>query len=143
MAPGKVNLNFHGIDTASGFVTRPDNPLIHEKLLGSTLDAANRTGVRTRFLRLDAGCRTPEAHAHPYWEELYLIEGDLVSIDAAGERVHTAPGYAAGRRAACMGRCTARPSWSMSSRCWCQNYETVASSSWTIWLPTKWSVCVS
>ncbi|MDA0340207.1 MAG: cupin [Proteobacteria bacterium] len=94
MAPGKVNLDFHGIDTAGGFVTRPDNPLIHEKILGSTLDTTNRTGVRTRLLRLDAGCRTPEAHAHPYWEELYLIEGDLVSIDAAGERVHTAPGYA-------------------------------------------------
>ena len=144
MAPGKVNLDFHDIYTAGEFVSRLDNPLIHEKILGRMLGTTNRTGVRTRFLRRDAGYRTPKApHTHPYWEELYLIEGDLVSIDAAGERVHTAPGYAAGRRAACVGRCTARPSWPMSSRCWCQNYETVASSSWTIWLPTKWSVCVS
>jgi quercetin dioxygenase-like cupin family protein len=92
--PGKTNLDFHGVDTAGGFTTRADNPAIHEKVLGSTLDTAARTGIRTRLLRLDAGCRTPAAHAHPYWEEIYLIEGDLISIDGDGERVHTAPSYA-------------------------------------------------
>ena len=94
MAPGKVNLDFHDPDTSSGFTTRPDNPLIHVKILGSTLDTAKRTGVRTRLLRLDAGCQTPEAHAHPYWEELYVLEGDIISIDEDGERAHKAPGYA-------------------------------------------------
>ena len=95
MAPGKVNLDFHDIYTAGEFVSRLDNSLIHEKILGRMLGTTNRTGVRTRFLCRDAGYRTPEApHTHPYWEELYLIEGDLVSIDAAGEPVHTAPGYA-------------------------------------------------
>ena len=54
--------------------------------------------MRTRLLRLEAGCRTPEANAHPYWEELYLIEGDLVSIDAAEEQVHTVHGYASWAR---------------------------------------------
>ena len=94
MAPGKVNLDFHDLDTTGGFSTRPDNPMIHEKVLGDTLDIGKRTGVRTRLLRLDAGCRTPEAHAHPYWEELYILEGDIISIDAEGERAHTSPGYA-------------------------------------------------
>jgi hypothetical protein len=92
--PGKVNMDFHDLDTSDGFTTRPDNPLIHEKTLGSTLDTSGRAGVRTRLLRLDAGCQTSESHAHPYWEELYVLEGDIISIDADGERVHKAPGYA-------------------------------------------------
>jgi hypothetical protein len=94
MGPGKINLDFHDMDTSGGFTTRPDNPLIHVKILGDSLDMTKKTGVRTRFLRLDAGCRTPEAHAHPYWEELYILEGDIISIDADGERAHKAPGYA-------------------------------------------------
>jgi quercetin dioxygenase-like cupin family protein len=92
--PGKVNLDFHSFDTTSGFTTRPSNPKVHLKVIGSTLDTETRTGVRTRLIKLDAGCRTPEAHAHPYWEELYVLEGDIISIDADGERKVEAPGYA-------------------------------------------------
>ena len=59
------------------------------------LDAEAKTGNRTRLIKLDPGCRTPEAHDHPFWEELYIVEGDLISIDADGsERVHKAPSYA-------------------------------------------------
>jgi len=41
------------------------------------------------------GTRTPEAHAHDYWEELYLLEGDMIVADGrSGERVIRAPAYA-------------------------------------------------
>ena len=93
--PGKVNLDFHDVDTENGFETRPSNPKVHLKVLGDTLDAEAKTGIRTRLIKLDPGCRTPEAHDHPFWEELYVISGDLISIDADGsERVHNAPSYA-------------------------------------------------
>ena len=94
MGPGKVNLDFHNLDISSGFTTRPSNPKVHLKVLSSSLDTDAGTGVRTRLIKLDPGCRTPEAHAHPFWEELYVLEGDIISIDADGERKVEAPGYA-------------------------------------------------
>jgi quercetin dioxygenase-like cupin family protein len=60
----------------------------------SCLDA-RRTGCRTRLLRLAPGTRTPEAHAHDYWEEIYLLEGDMTVADPhGGERLVQAPSYA-------------------------------------------------
>lgn len=88
MGPGKINLNFHHMDTTGGFTTGPDNPLIHVKFLDNSLDMTKKTFVCNRFLRVDAGYWTPEAHAHAYWEELYILEGDIISIDADGERAH-------------------------------------------------------
>ena len=59
------------------------------------MDPAARRGSRTRLLRMDPGCETPEAHAHDYFEELYILEGDLIIIDGPDdERRFEAPSYA-------------------------------------------------
>lgn len=90
------NLDFSGVDLDSGF--RPysgDGEGISEKVLADDLDKDGKTGKRTCILRLQPGVQTPAAHAHDYWEEIYIISGSMfVGTDDGGERRVTAPAYA-------------------------------------------------
>lgn len=92
----KTNLDFSAIDTVGGFETRPGGvDGITQKILGDDMDFDAQRGTRTRLLRMAAGCETPEAHAHDYFEELYILEGDLIAIDGPdAERRFDAPSYA-------------------------------------------------
>ncbi len=68
---------------------------IAEKILADDRDLEARTGKRTRLLRLAAGVQTPGAHAHDYWEEIYVISGSMIEgTPETGERRVTAPAYA-------------------------------------------------
>ena len=89
---GRQNMDFAGVDLASGFVeyTGKVNGISEKRLAGDTAP-----GVRTRLLKLAPGVQTPEAHAHDYWEEIYIISGSmLVATPDGGERRVTAPAYA-------------------------------------------------
>ena len=92
----RMNLDFAAVDLQGGFAARPDGvPGITEKVLVSDFDPARQAGCRTRLLRVAPGTQTPKAHAHDYWEELYLLEGDMAVADPGGvERVVHAPAYA-------------------------------------------------
>ncbi len=50
--------------------------LARQKILSR--DAA--TGAQTRLLRLEAGLETTEPIAHDYWEEVWILEGELVDL---------------------------------------------------------------
>src|SRR5260370_8705511 len=59
---------------------------IEQKILAGSLDEQRRNGSRTRLLRFAPGVFTTEPFVHEYWEEVYLIEGDLtVGNDGAGQ----------------------------------------------------------
>src|SRR5205823_12896907 len=59
---------------------------IEQKILAGALDEGRRTGSRTRLLRFAPGVFTTAPFVHEYWEEVYLIEGDLtVGNDADGK----------------------------------------------------------
>ena len=90
------NLDFAAVDLEHGFAPREGGVAgITEKILVSDFEPARRTGSRTRLLRLAPGTRTPEAHAHDYWEEIYMLEGDMTVGDGrGGERLVRAPAYA-------------------------------------------------
>jgi quercetin dioxygenase-like cupin family protein len=90
------NLDFAAVDLQGGFSERPGGVAgITEKILVSDLDPARRAGCRTRLLRMAPGTRTPEAHAHDYWEELYVLEGAMTVAAPDGvERVVRAPAFA-------------------------------------------------
>jgi len=92
----RPNLDFTAMDLTAGFEPRPGGVAgITQKILGDEMDASARRGSRTRLLRMEPGCVTPEAHVHDYYEELYILEGDLIAIDGPGtERRFTAPSYA-------------------------------------------------
>ena len=96
MASQKANLDFTALDLNGGFEPRPGGVAgITQKILGDEMDFSTGQGNRTRLLRMEPGCETPEAHAHDYFEELYILEGDLIAIDGPGaERRFEAPAYA-------------------------------------------------
>ncbi|EMN1926938.1 cupin [Burkholderia ambifaria] len=80
MAINKLHDEFHtldmqrdwrlpeGYDPASG---------AQELILSGALDTERKRGSRTRLLRLPAGLHTKKPFVHDYWEEVFLVEGDL------------------------------------------------------------------
>jgi hypothetical protein len=86
MAVEKPHLELTAVDLASGWeVPAGYPPGIQQKILAGTLDEQHGRGTRTRLLRFDPGTYTTTPFVHEYWEEVYLISGDLtVGNDAQG-----------------------------------------------------------
>ncbi len=87
MANPKLHEEFHALDMSSGWQKIPGYPDgIEEKILAGALDEAAKTGNRTRLLRFQPGVYTTEPFCHDYWEEVFLVAGDLtVGNDANGK----------------------------------------------------------
>ena len=85
MPVNKPHLEFHRVDMSSGWSTPPGYPAgIEQKILAGALDEERRRGSRTRLLRFAPGVFTTEPFVHEYWEEVFLVEGELtVGNDAA------------------------------------------------------------
>ena len=92
----RLNMDFESLDLDAGFSDYDGNvPGISEKILSDDRDLDARTGKRTRLLRLDPGVQTPKAHAHDYWEEIYMFKGSMIEgTPETGEKRVTAPAYA-------------------------------------------------
>ncbi|CEJ11404.1 hypothetical protein BN1110_01694 [bacterium YEK0313] len=86
MAINKLHDEFHTLDMTAGWEVPQGYPSgIKQKILSGALDEENRRGSRTRLLRFDAGTYTTKPFVHDYWEEVFLVSGDLtVGNDAAG-----------------------------------------------------------
>jgi hypothetical protein len=75
----KPHLEFVTLDMGSGWETPPGYPRgIQQKILASDLDETNKTGSRTRLLRLEAGAFSTQPFVHDYYEEVFVISGDLI-----------------------------------------------------------------
>src|SRR5271167_5052325 len=87
MPVNKPHLEFHRVDMNSGWSTPSGYPPgIEQKILAGKLDEERRSGSRTRLLRFAPGAFTTAPFVHEYWEEVYLISGDLtVGNDAEGK----------------------------------------------------------
>ena len=87
MAIDKQHLEFHKLDLESGWQVPEGYPDgIQQKILAGVLDETGKRGSRTRLLRFAAGVYTTEPFVHDYWEEVYLLSGDLtVGNDADGD----------------------------------------------------------
>lgn len=86
MHPDKPHLEFHRVDMSSGWETPSGYPPgIEQKILAGALDENGHRGSRTRLLRFAPGVFTTAPFVHDYWEEVYLVAGDLtVGNDAHG-----------------------------------------------------------
>ncbi|MEQ9642477.1 MAG: cupin [Alphaproteobacteria bacterium] len=87
MAIDKAHLEFHAVDMAQGWET-PEGypPGIEQKILAGSLNETAKRGNRTRLLRFQPGVHTTAPFVHDYWEEVYLVSGDLtVGNDAHGQ----------------------------------------------------------
>ena len=87
MTVNKQHKEFHTLDMSTGWETPAGYPKgIAQKILSGALDESARRGTRTRLLRFAPGAFTTAPFVHDYWEEVYLISGDLiVGNDARGE----------------------------------------------------------
>lgn len=86
MPVNKPHDEFHAVDLDVGWETPPGYPEgIQQKILAGALDEEARRGTRTRLLRFAPGVFTTAPFVHEYWEEVYLMSGDLtVGNDAHG-----------------------------------------------------------
>ena len=86
MAVNKKHDEFHTLDMNAGWETPPGYPKgIEQKILSGALDETNKRGSRTRLLRFAPGVFTTKPFVHEYWEEVFLVSGDLtVGNDAQG-----------------------------------------------------------
>jgi hypothetical protein len=86
MTVNKPHLEFHAVDMAAGWQVPAGYPDgIEQKILAGALDEERQSGTRTRLLRFAPGVFTTAPFVHDYWEEVYLVDGDLtVGNDEAG-----------------------------------------------------------
>jgi hypothetical protein len=87
MAVNKLHKEFHQVDLNAGWETPFGYPAgIQQKILSGGLDEKAKRGTRSRLLRFAPGAYTTAPFVHDYWEEVYLISGDLtVGNDAQGK----------------------------------------------------------
>ena len=83
----KPHLEFISLDLNEGWSVPPGYPQgIEEKVLCGSLSPEMSAGCRIRLLRFAAGIYTTAPFVHEYWEEVYLVQGDLtVGNDANGQ----------------------------------------------------------
>ncbi|HEY7743678.1 MAG TPA: cupin [Burkholderiales bacterium] len=79
MAIQKEHKEFFRVDLGKGWET-PEGypPGIEQQILAGRLDEKAKRGHRTRHLRFAPGVYTTEPFVHEYWEEVYLLSGDLI-----------------------------------------------------------------
>jgi len=82
----KEHKEFYTVDLSKDWECPPGYPSgIEQQILAGFLDEKSKTGFRTRHLRFKPGTYTTAPFIHEYWEEVYLISGDLiVGSDANG-----------------------------------------------------------
>ena len=79
MPMNKPHLEFTRVDMTTGWASPPGYPTgIKQKILASDLDESKKMGSRTRLLRFDPGVYTTAPFVHDHWEEVYVVQGDLV-----------------------------------------------------------------
>ncbi|MCC7327628.1 MAG: cupin [Burkholderiales bacterium] len=79
MSLAKPHLEFSSVSMSEGFALVPGYPQgFTEKILAGSLDEKRGIGNRTRILKLDPGAFSTKPFVHDYWEEVYLLSGDLI-----------------------------------------------------------------
>jgi hypothetical protein len=79
MAVEKEHKEFHRLNFGEGWEPIPGYPSgMEHKILAGHLDEVKKKGSRTRLLRIGPGVFTTKPFIHEYWEEVYVISGDLI-----------------------------------------------------------------
>jgi hypothetical protein len=75
----KGHKEFYTLDLQEGWHTPPGYPPgIKQKIIAGELDEVNKRGNRTRLLSFEPGTYTTAPFVHEYWEEVFLVSGDLI-----------------------------------------------------------------
>jgi hypothetical protein len=87
MTVNKQHKELHAIDMQGGWKKSPGYPAdlqVWEKLLAGSLDTANKSGSQTRLLKFAPGVYATKPSVRDYWEEVYLVSGDLTAANNDG-----------------------------------------------------------
>ncbi len=94
MATPRSHIELAALDLSGGWEALKGFPAdLQIKMLSNDLDEGSKTGARTRIVRFAPGFATTKSLVHDYWEEIYLLEGDLYFQDDRGETGVQAPVY--------------------------------------------------
>ena len=95
MGYDKGHKEFHKLNLQDGWHSLPGYPDgIQEKIVAGALDETGKRGNRTRLLKFAPGTYTTAPFVHDYWEEVFLVSGDLiVGNDAQGRGGERFEGY--------------------------------------------------
>ena len=87
MAVNKAHDEFHALEMDTGWEVPAGYPSgIQQKILSGGLDETGKRGSRSRLLKFEPGVFTTKPFVHDYWEEVFLVSGDLtVGNDERGE----------------------------------------------------------
>ena len=78
MPVNKAHDEFYTLNLEQGWETPAGYPAgIQQKIISGGLDEAKKRGSRTRLLRFAPGVYTTAPFVHEYWEEVFLVSGDL------------------------------------------------------------------
>ncbi len=98
MSARKPHFEFTPVSMKDGFDPVPGYPPgFYEKILAGTLDEKKGTGNRTRLLRIDPGTFSTVPFVHEYWEEVFMLSGDLIvgnDKEGRGGEKFSGPTYA-------------------------------------------------
>jgi hypothetical protein len=87
MPVNKKHDEFYTLNMEDGWEVPAGYPTgIEQKILSGALDENAKRGARTRLLRFAPGVFTTKPFVHDYWEEVFLVSGDLtVGNDQRGK----------------------------------------------------------
>jgi mannose-6-phosphate isomerase-like protein (cupin superfamily) len=81
MPARREHKEFHAVDLDGGWhVPEGYPPGIEQKILSGGLDESSGSGRRTRLLRMAPGAFTTKPFVHDYWEEVYVLSGELTVV---------------------------------------------------------------
>jgi hypothetical protein len=98
MGKGKPHIEFIPLAMDDGWEMPAGYPEgMKQKVLTTDLDETGKSGSRSRFLRIQPGVHSTIPFVHDHWEEVYLVEGDLIvgnDAEGKGGEKFQAPCYA-------------------------------------------------
>src|SRR5882757_6912382 len=88
LVTGRKHIELQPVDMKEGWRTPPGFPAgMQAKVLSGNMDEERKTGSRTRLMRFEPGTFGTEAIVHDFWEEVYVVSGDFIAIDAEGRHL--------------------------------------------------------
>lgn len=93
MSQRRPHIELAAIDMQAGWERRDLPPGMEMKMLADDLDETGKTGARTRLVRVAPGTASTATITHDYWEETYLLAGDMVDVKSVGKTAVNAPVY--------------------------------------------------
>ncbi|WP_445504908.1 cupin domain-containing protein [Microvirga sp. G4-2] len=90
MRARRSHVEMQRLDFDTGWKALPGFLGLDVKILTDDLSETSKTGGRTRLVRFAPGASTTTALVHDYWEEVFVLNGQLAAVD--GDEPDTASG---------------------------------------------------